>query len=211
MLNNFIYAKLKSLFEEKLAANEVPQEAIVFIEDTKEIWNHGTYFPSGKSIEEIENIVASSETVQSVMEQIVLDTLDSLPVSIVSDGDGNKFLSDDGTYKEILTEIFTSLSTNDTSTVSINPNNVVVFNSTQTFESKLFNIIIPEEINKEYTWTLRFVLGDTTPIITFNTPAGYTLKWANNTVPTFSANTAYEITFKHIPGVNLLLGVCGGF
>lgn len=44
MLNNFIYAKLKSLFEEKLAANEVPQEAIVFIEDTKEIWNHGTYF-----------------------------------------------------------------------------------------------------------------------------------------------------------------------
>lgn len=74
MLNNFIYAKLKSLFEEKLAANEVPQEAIVFIEDTKEIWNHGTYFatPSGSSIsaEDIENIVASSETIKAVMEQI---------------------------------------------------------------------------------------------------------------------------------------------
>lgn len=73
MLNNFIYAKLKSLFEEKLAANEVSQEAIVFIEDTKEIWNHGTYFPSGKSIEEIENIVTSSETVRAVIEQIVTD------------------------------------------------------------------------------------------------------------------------------------------
>ena len=44
MLNNFIYAKQKSLFEEKLNAGEVLDEAIVFIEDTKEIWNHGEYF-----------------------------------------------------------------------------------------------------------------------------------------------------------------------
>lgn len=44
MLNNFIYAKQKSLFEEKLNNGEVLNEAIVFIEDTKEIWNHGTYF-----------------------------------------------------------------------------------------------------------------------------------------------------------------------
>lgn len=42
MLNNFIYAKSKAIFEERIA--EVPNEAIVFIEDTKEIWNHGTYF-----------------------------------------------------------------------------------------------------------------------------------------------------------------------
>lgn len=44
MLNNFIYAKEKSLFEEKLNNGEVLDEAIVFIEDTKEIWNHETYF-----------------------------------------------------------------------------------------------------------------------------------------------------------------------
>jgi hypothetical protein len=42
MLNNFIYAQSKAMFEERLA--EVPNEAIVFIEDTKEIWTHGTYF-----------------------------------------------------------------------------------------------------------------------------------------------------------------------
>lgn len=35
MLNNFIYAKSKAMFEERIA--EVPNEAIVFIEDTKEI------------------------------------------------------------------------------------------------------------------------------------------------------------------------------
>lgn len=44
MLKNFIYAKEKSLFEEALNNGEVLDEAIVFIEDTKEIWTHGTYF-----------------------------------------------------------------------------------------------------------------------------------------------------------------------
>lgn len=42
MLTNFIYAQSKAMFEERIA--EVPNEAIVFIEDTKEIWTHGTYF-----------------------------------------------------------------------------------------------------------------------------------------------------------------------
>lgn len=44
MQENFIYAKQKKLFEEALNNNEIIDEAIVFIEDTKEIWNHGTYF-----------------------------------------------------------------------------------------------------------------------------------------------------------------------
>lgn len=44
MLENFIYAKEKSLFEEKLNNGEVLDEAIAFIEDTKEIWTHGSYF-----------------------------------------------------------------------------------------------------------------------------------------------------------------------
>ena len=48
MLENFIYAKQKSLFEEALNNGEVLDEAIVFIEDTKEIWNHGTYFDGSK-------------------------------------------------------------------------------------------------------------------------------------------------------------------
>lgn len=42
MLNNFIYAKSKAMFEERFA--QVPEDAIAFIEDTKEIWTHGTYF-----------------------------------------------------------------------------------------------------------------------------------------------------------------------
>lgn len=49
MLNNFIYAETKDLFIAQLQAGNVLDEAIVFIEDTKEIWNHGTYFGGNKT------------------------------------------------------------------------------------------------------------------------------------------------------------------
>jgi hypothetical protein len=98
MLENFIYAKKKYLFEDELLKGNILLEAIVFIEDTKEIWNHGTYFATEKSVEEIENIVASSETVQMIMEQVVLDTL---PVKLETEGIGNKVLHNDGKYKEL--------------------------------------------------------------------------------------------------------------
>lgn len=44
MLTNFVYAKSKAMFEERLNSAQVPNDAIVFIEDTREIWTHGTYF-----------------------------------------------------------------------------------------------------------------------------------------------------------------------
>ena len=44
MLNNFIYVKTKNLFLDQLETGNISDEAVVFIEDTKEIWNHGTYF-----------------------------------------------------------------------------------------------------------------------------------------------------------------------
>ena len=70
MLNNFIYAKTKTLFEEALNNGEVLDEAIVFIEDTKEIWNHGQYYGSSGNLDEIlerleriEATIAESERV----------------------------------------------------------------------------------------------------------------------------------------------------
>lgn len=60
MLNNFIYAKRKDLFVEKLNAGEVLDEAIVFIEDTNEIWNHGKYF-AGVSPKDLENFTTKTE------------------------------------------------------------------------------------------------------------------------------------------------------
>lgn len=57
MLNNFIYAKSKALFEQQLEAGNVLDEAIVFIEDTKEIWNHGHYFAGeGVDVNDFNNL-----------------------------------------------------------------------------------------------------------------------------------------------------------
>ena len=69
MLENFIYAKQKSLFEEKLNNGEVLDEAIVFIEDTKEIWNHGTYF-DGNAVD------------LSNVEKSIQDILDNIPTKV---------------------------------------------------------------------------------------------------------------------------------
>ena len=71
MLNNFIYAEQKSLFEEFLNNGEVLDEAVVFIADTKEIWNHGTYFDcSTFDPSEIENTLSNKQDVISDLETI---------------------------------------------------------------------------------------------------------------------------------------------
>lgn len=57
MLHNFIYVPIKELFLEKLAEGEVLNEAIVFIEDTNEIWTHGEYFCTPMSNSEIQSVV----------------------------------------------------------------------------------------------------------------------------------------------------------
>lgn len=61
MLNNFIYTKQKALFIAQLEAGNILDEAIVFIEDTKEIWNHGTYFDC--SSVDLSNIEASIQDI----------------------------------------------------------------------------------------------------------------------------------------------------
>lgn len=70
MLNNFIYAKSKAMFEERIA--EVPNEAIVFIEDTKEIWNHGQYF-AGEGIDPV-----AFDNLQTEVSQMKADKQDAL-------------------------------------------------------------------------------------------------------------------------------------
>lgn len=65
MLNNFIYAQTKDLFLEALGAGNILDEAIVFIEDTKEIWNHGHYF-AGEHIDP--EIITNLSTVVARLE-----------------------------------------------------------------------------------------------------------------------------------------------
>lgn len=71
MLNNFIYAQTKDLFLNALNAGNILDEAIVFIEDTKEIWNHGHYF-AGESIDP--NIISEIQSEINTLKSYKLDT-----------------------------------------------------------------------------------------------------------------------------------------
>lgn len=83
LLNNFIYAELKSLFEAELEAGNILNEAIVFLQDTGEIWTHGHYFATSLSQSEIENLIKTSETI----EEFINNLIDSKAEVAISDSE----------------------------------------------------------------------------------------------------------------------------
>ena len=60
MLENLIYTNKKSLLTKELEAGNVPENAIAFIGDTKEIYAQGQYFGGGYTKEEIDNMIIST-------------------------------------------------------------------------------------------------------------------------------------------------------
>lgn len=63
MLEKNIYSESKHLFLKELNSGNVPEDAVAYIGDTKEIWTHGTYFVG--------------KTVKSVMHRELLKMVDS--------------------------------------------------------------------------------------------------------------------------------------
>lgn len=123
LLNNFIYAELKSLFEAELEAGNILNEAIVFLQDTGEIWTHGHYFATSLSQSEIENLIQTSETIQEFInnlidskaevaisdseptngEKIWIDTSEDSNVDIVEEApqDGKQYVRQNGGWTTI--------------------------------------------------------------------------------------------------------------
>jgi len=67
MLNNFIYSQTKDLFLEKLEAGQILNEAIVFIEETGEIWNRGNYFGSQTDFESLFGTIESTGGSEAIL------------------------------------------------------------------------------------------------------------------------------------------------
>ena len=61
MLENLIYTNKKSLLTKELEAGNVPENAIAFIGDTKEIYAQGQYFGGGYTKEEIDKMFILSK------------------------------------------------------------------------------------------------------------------------------------------------------
>ena len=57
-----IHFKSKKKFEEELANNNILDTSLVFIQDSKEIWTHGTYFDCG-----IEGLQAEIDSIEATM------------------------------------------------------------------------------------------------------------------------------------------------
>lgn len=91
MLNNFIYAQTKDLFVEALEAGNILDEAVVFIEDTKEIWNHGHYF-AGFNPAAFAALQANVDTLQTNLNHLDAVKLEQSDIEIQS-----------GTYETIKT------------------------------------------------------------------------------------------------------------
>ena len=83
----FIYAKNKSEFENKI--NQISKESIAFIEDSKQIWTHVQYY-------------SDSDSELKIFLEVKITTLENI---IITDGDGDSYLSDDGTYHKISVDL----------------------------------------------------------------------------------------------------------
>lgn len=104
MLNNFIYTKTKDLFLKELEAGNVLDEAIVFIEDTKEIWNHGTYFDcSTINFEEIlKDYVIKDEIADFVPSSTLQDYVTKEAANVYIDKASAQAITGEKTFNSII-------------------------------------------------------------------------------------------------------------
>lgn len=183
MLNNFIYAKTKDLFTAQLQAGNVLDEAIVFIEDTKEIWNHGTYF-CGITIDS-ENLDESVQTALLSKQDTLVSGASIKTIngeSILGSGNikvGNKLL--------VLT---------DSTDITLTPN--VYYRHTSSNLTSL-NITLEAEIDSEILNEYFIEFTTSNSGTTISLPS--TVKWSNGVTPTFEENSVYQMSIVNNLGV----------
>lgn len=204
MLNNFIYAQTKDLFLEALGAGNVLDEAIVFIEDTKEIWNHGHYFgQDSQRFKELEDDLSD-----------FIEQWNNSPASTISSSDitnWNNKTSNNGTVTGVkingttksptsgvvdLGYINKQLSTSTSSSMTLLPN--IYYRNTSTSLSTLtitLGSVSNSNIINEYFVEFTTRSAGTTVSL----PS--TIKWADGETPTFEASTTYQISIVNNLGV----------
>lgn len=206
MLNNFIYAQTKNLFLEALNAGNILDEAIVFIEDTREIWNHGHYFgPDSERFQELEDDLSD-----------FIEQWNNSPASTISSSDitnWNNKTSNTGTVTGVkinngftqspvngvvdLGYINKQLSTSTSSYMILFSN--IYYRNTNTSLSTL-TIALSDSIRNNSIMNEYFVEFTTSSAgTTVSLPS--TIKWANGEAPTFEASTTYQISIVNNLGV----------
>lgn len=83
---------------ESLLAEGIDDSRICFIKETQEIYTHGRLYGTRLTVQEIEDIVTSSQSITETMNRIASENLHSI---IRTDGSGGRMLYDDGEYKRL--------------------------------------------------------------------------------------------------------------
>lgn len=216
MLNNFIYAQSKAMFEERL--HEVPNDAIVFIEDTKEIWTHGHYFDGSTldpsiipnlqmEVDELKvnvNDKANKEIVgelEMVHAHGISNDTYAYALPDTANGDEDDVLLSQQSVKTINGEAI--YGSGDISTFHYG-----VCNSSETTALKEVTVSTLTNIVNGTKLVIKFTNATTTPVASLKVNGGdaQQVKWKLNTPPqnTFNAGTVLEFTFAdnvwHITG-----------
>lgn len=222
MLNNFIYAQSKAMFEERL--HKVPNDAIVFIEDTKEIWTHGHYFDGSTldpsiipnlqmEVAELQANVNNKADKAATVEKEIVGELEMVHAHGISNdayayalpdtanGDEDDVLLSQQSVKTINGEVI--YGSGDISTFHYG-----VCNSAETTALKEVTVSTLTNIVNGTKLVIKFTNAATTPIASLKINGGdaQQVKWKLNTPPqnTFGAGTVLEFTFAddvwHITG-----------
>ena len=89
MIVKFIFAKNFADFESKKST--LDKGSVVFIEETKQIWTQEVFYSCPYSAKELQTLFG--------------DKIVKLEELIITDGDGDLFLSDDGEYKKVSVDL----------------------------------------------------------------------------------------------------------
>lgn len=181
MLTNFIYAKSKALFEQQLEAGNILDEAIVFIEDTKEIWNHGHYF-AGEGVD-----ITDFNNLQIQVAEIVTDKLDKTEIKTIN---GQSILGEGD-----LTIGWTEEEFNIDDIITPNPN-VFYYNYNPVSHLRVRKMTLPYPAPHRMLSKIVFKTADSCSL-TLPTE----VYWANGVIPEILPNTIYELSIEYSLGV----------
>lgn len=144
-----IHFKTKTSFQQELAKNNILSTSIVFIQDTNEIWTHGTYYATKLTVSEIENIVTSSTNVSDFVKRLMPKRISELQndLQFATKTEAQNYT--DNAIAALVDSAPDSLNTINELAIAINNNKEIL----ETLDEAITSKASKEEAIELYVWT----------------------------------------------------------
>lgn len=183
-------------FETQLNAGNILNRSIVFIQDAKKIWTHGTYYDCSEgadlsaylTADEIAEVYATIEQLSGKQDTLVsgtnIKTINGTSILgsgniVIEGGSGSSSSGGSSAYSEV------SHGTSDT-TFTLTPNTFHVWDEVSTLDLTFGD----ETSGVANEFLFQFTSGSTATTLTLPDD----IKWANDTAPTIAENMIYQIS-----------------